>query len=82
MAAEAIRDAEGRYSSDRLDGYARRIDARFGRRAQASRPPARRPGWLISPASRLLLGSSWLTRRVLLEDWFLHARRPGLSQRA
>jgi hypothetical protein len=33
-------------------------------------------------ASRAVFQSSWLTRRVLIEDGFLHTRRPPVDLRA
>jgi hypothetical protein len=38
------------------------------------------PGWFTRLASRALFGSSWLTRRVLIEDGFLHVRRPPVER--
>jgi flavin-dependent dehydrogenase len=35
--------------------------------------------WLAPTAGRALLGSRWLTRRVLLEHWFLHRHRSALQ---
>jgi flavin-dependent dehydrogenase len=76
MAADVILAAGGEYSTSRLDVYARHIDNRFGQRAH---PVPSVPNWLTSAASAMLLGLPWLTRRVLIEDGFLHTRRTPLS---
>ena len=71
MAAEVVLDSAPDWSRDSLLPYARRIEARYGRRG---RPDlfARLPSAIRHGGARLLLGSSWLTRRVLLEEGFLH----------
>jgi flavin-dependent dehydrogenase len=76
LAADVILAAGGEYSTDRLASYARRIDQRFGQRSRAI-PSV--PHWLTSAASTVLLGLPWLTRRVLIEDGFLHTRRTTLG---
>jgi flavin-dependent dehydrogenase len=76
LAADVILDASHDYSARRLAAYARRIDQRFGPRATV--PPRAFPQWLTSLASGALLHQPWLTRRLLLEDGFLHTRRPPL----
>jgi flavin-dependent dehydrogenase len=79
LAAESISQAQQRPSEDRLASYGRRIVARFGRRPATARAASLPPRWLASAASRVLLGSRLLTRRVVLEDWFLHRRRALLT---
>jgi flavin-dependent dehydrogenase len=78
LAAETIADAYARGSRGQLASFARRIESRFGRRAVPA-PPSTLTRWLAPAAGRALLGSPWLTRRLLLEDWFLHMRRPALA---
>jgi flavin-dependent dehydrogenase len=75
LAADAILAAGKEYSADRLSSYARKIETRFGPR---SRTLPSVPQWLTAAASAALLGLPWLTRRFLLEDGFLHPRRPEL----
>ena len=79
MAAEVISTARARPSIDSLDAYPARIAARFGPRASGRAPGVALPHALLNAAGKLLLRSPWLTRRYLLEDWFLHMRRPGLT---
>jgi flavin-dependent dehydrogenase len=76
MAAEAIIDARGHYTRDRLESYERRLRDRFGSpRGPLSRaiPPA--------VARRLfprLIGVPWIVRHVVLERWFLHSNVAAL----
>jgi menaquinone-9 beta-reductase len=77
MAADVILTSAQNYSNDRLAAYAERIEARFGPRGRSSWF-GRAPEWLRSIGSRALLGSPWLTRRVLIGDGFLHTRRAAL----
>jgi flavin-dependent dehydrogenase len=76
MAAETILAARGDYRAERLEPYERQIRARFGPR----RGSAPRNGWigrlLTRLAASLLFSSAYLTRRVLVERWFLHAHQP------
>ena len=37
------------------------------------------PTWLVNSMSRFLLGSRWFSRRIVLEQWFLHGNEPALS---
>lgn len=69
-AAAVIREAAGDYRPGRLAPYMKRLHERLGR-----------PGgddlgrWVPGPArralGRMILGNPWLTRRVVLEGWFL-----------
>jgi len=78
MAADAIISAGPARESGRLEAYAAAIDRRFAPRGTPS-SLARVPDWMMSIATRALFGSSWLTRRVLIEDGFLHLRRERLG---
>jgi flavin-dependent dehydrogenase len=80
MAAARISAARGCYSQDRLAPYDTWIDQRVGPRGRAG-VFGHVPGWFTRLASRALFNSSWLTRRVLLEDGFLHVRRPQMERR-
>ena len=74
MAAACIREAAGEYGPSRLARYDAWVEERMGPRG---RPGvfAQAPDWGVRLASRALFGSAWLTRRVLIEDGFLHTRR-------
>jgi flavin-dependent dehydrogenase len=80
MAASCVVDARGRYSRDRLAAYDTWVEQRIGPRGKAGMF-AHLPGWFTRLASRALFDSSWLTRRVLLEDGFLHMRRRPVERR-
>lgn len=75
MAASVIATAGRRYARASLEPYRERLLARFGRARRRSLPlPS---GWLAG-IGRPLLATHWFTRRVVIEDWFLHARLPPL----
>lgn len=72
MAAETILTAARVYRPERLAPYRERLTARFGPR-HARRVPDYLPDGLKSALARALMASGWFTRRVVLDDWFLHA---------
>jgi flavin-dependent dehydrogenase len=78
IAADAIVRAARDYSEAALDAYARAIEARFGPRLGATTQASPMPSWLAPLATRALLNVGWLTRRVLIEDGFLHTRRKAI----
>jgi len=78
MAAEAILGAAPDYSRDHLARYSTDIEARFGRRGRRN-GLTRVPAWVRALAARVILGSPWLSRRVLIEDAFLHTRRQDFT---
>lgn len=79
LAAAAIVDARGSYTREALAGYGRAITRRFGRRLPAGREASMLPAWIGTWASRALLGTAWTTRRWVIEEGFLHPRRPPLA---
>jgi flavin-dependent dehydrogenase len=80
LAADAIVRTSPDYSRASLDAYARSVDARFGPRLATRAQPSSWPSWLAPLATRALLNVGWLTRRVLIEDGFLHKRRRAIAQ--
>ncbi|MFZ2948303.1 MAG: NAD(P)/FAD-dependent oxidoreductase [Desulfuromonadaceae bacterium] len=74
LAADTVIAADGNYRRDRLEPYAARLAGHFGRGCTEipSSP-------FFSPISRYLgarlLSSSWFSRRVVLDRWFLHRGR-------
>jgi flavin-dependent dehydrogenase len=78
MAAAVILETAPDCTDDRLAVYADRIEARFGPRQARSRF-AGLPAWVRSAAAHAVFNSGWLTRRVLLEDGFLHVRRAEMT---
>jgi flavin-dependent dehydrogenase len=77
MAASRLIAANGRYDRTALAPYDAWIDERIGPRGRTG-AMGHVPAWLARLAARTLFQSSWLTRRVLIEDGFLHVRRPLL----
>lgn len=78
IAAEVVLQAGGDFARDRLAPYAERIEERFG-------PPRLRGAgdWLPAPLLRFLaaklLATRWFSRKVVLEQWFLHRGTPPLE---
>jgi flavin-dependent dehydrogenase len=70
-AARCIVEAGGRYGADRLQPYADWLEARFPRGRHAALE--RLPQALVKAVVAGLLDTSWFTRHVLLERWFLQA---------
>ncbi len=83
LAADAILAASGDYAVGRLMPYADRLDSRFGRSGEpgVSRPPAM-VGDFKRSASHWLLKQHWFARHVVIDRWFLHAKRQPLPLRA
>jgi len=81
LAADVILAAGAQRSTASLSGYAADVETRFGPRAHASPAPQARstPAWLTASAAAAAFALPWIRRRVLLEDWFLHTKRPDLS---
>jgi geranylgeranyl reductase family protein len=79
MAARVLLGAGGRYRRADLEPYRRSIESRFGRRV--AKPGLTRlvPARVLEALGARLLASSWLTRRVVLDRWFLHAHQPALT---
>jgi flavin-dependent dehydrogenase len=81
LAAKAIVDADGKYTRDRLESYRRMLAERFGEsQADWSTWLGRRlpPQWMHRFA-RMLLGTRWFSRHVVLDRWFLHADEAALN---
>jgi menaquinone-9 beta-reductase len=76
LAARTILAAQGRYTRESLSPYREAIESRFGPRRQEEPPPHRRSFTAIAGAA--VLRSRWLTRRLVIERWFLHAHAPAV----
>ena len=82
MAAAAIVAANGDYSHDRLQPYARRLQHRFGAGPLAGLlriSPSVTSMGMSTALAPWLLGNSWFVRHVVLDRWFLHARETALA---
>ena len=76
LAAKTILDAGGHYTRDRLTSYCDRLATRFGNsqsdwatRIGRSLPPA-----AMKSLARMLLGTHWFSRHVVLDRWFLRTQ--------
>jgi geranylgeranyl reductase family protein len=76
LAAEVIADAHGDYSAANLAAYERRLRSRLG---PIRRVGAELPGGIRTVLGRLFLANALLTRKLVLERWFLHRNRPPLE---
>jgi geranylgeranyl reductase family protein len=81
IAAAVIAEANGDYSHDRLEPYARRLQHRFGGGGPLAGllriiPPAISARLSNALAPRLL-DNAWFVRHVVLDHWFLQARAPA-----
>jgi len=76
LAAQAILAGKGRTRRDDLEPYAPAIEARFGpRSARRFELPSRVAELIAGP----LLSLGWFARHMILDRWFLQARRPLLT---
>lgn len=82
LAARAIRDAlsRGPGAASDLSAYQEALDRRFGAVGQGGWDPSDLlPASLRSPVAAMLMRTSWFSRRVMLERWFLHAGEQALA---
>lgn len=78
IAADVILQAARQYGKEALRPYEQRLEARLGkpqRPGLMSRLPA---AWIHSLARRLL-ASRWFSRRVVMDQWFLHRNEKALA---
>jgi geranylgeranyl reductase family protein len=80
MAAQTVQEARGNYSLDKLEGYQRRVAARFDKAdgdwvGNISRLV---PRSLRSLLARRLLPLRWFSQHIILDKWFLHFNEPAL----
>jgi menaquinone-9 beta-reductase len=80
LAAQAIVAARGNYSREALSAYERLLARRFGTsgRDWASRAGQHLPSAWVGALGRILLGTRWFVRDVVINRWFLHANEPAL----
>jgi flavin-dependent dehydrogenase len=81
LAGEAILAADGENGPALCKTYKSFLATRFGKsqREWAFEIGGHLPTGLVSSLSRFLLASRWFSRRVVLEQWFLHCDEPSLS---
>lgn len=80
LAARVIA-ASDTYDQDALQPYAAALERRLGKPRSPGLTDSIPASWLQFVAGRLM-ATRWFTRRVVLEDWFLHRREPSLSLEA
>jgi flavin-dependent dehydrogenase len=79
LAAEAIKLADRRYTRNHLERYPRLLADRFSHgRTRAETLAKHLPRSLRNLVARRLLSQEWFCRRVVVENWFLHAHDPRL----
>jgi menaquinone-9 beta-reductase len=81
LAAKAIIAAGGEYTRERLESYREMLAARFGEVMPdwSTRIGRKLPAQVMQSVARVLLGTRWFSRRVVLDRWFLHADEPALD---
>jgi menaquinone-9 beta-reductase len=78
LAAQVIKEASGRYRRNVLERYDDLLIKQVHRARSASAEAAARwmPKRFVEAAGQGVLRSSWLTRHILLDRWFLGSGRP------
>jgi geranylgeranyl reductase family protein len=80
LAAQAIVSAQGNYGRVGLEVYRTLLAQRFGAREHWAAKLGRRvPSQLIQLLGKGLLGMPWFVRRVVINQWFLHAGEAALE---
>jgi geranylgeranyl reductase family protein len=81
LAAKAILAARGSHGPELTETYCRLLTGRFGasHKEWFFNLGRHAPTWLVSFLARFLLSSSWFSRQIVLERWFLHLGEPALS---
>ncbi|GAB4281618.1 MAG: hypothetical protein Kow0092_36830 [Deferrisomatales bacterium] len=82
LAARTALEAEGDYRRERLRVYEQRIARRLGPPRTDEGLASRMPGGLLRLAARSVLGIPTLTRRVVLDRWFLRSHLAPLAPTA
>lgn len=77
LAAEVIRECGANYSLEKLDTYRRRLYRLLGTpwTGWRARLAGQTPAWLVEGLGKTVLSSAFLTRRVLLDRWFLRRHK-------
>lgn len=75
LAAQTVLSASGDYRQEMLEPYAAAVSRRFG----ACGCDLQLPQGVKRLAGSAILSSRWLTRRLVLDRWFLHGGRQPLA---
>lgn len=79
LAATTIAEVNGRYSPERLQSYADRLQVRFGGGPVSSALSKALPDGVGAALGRRLLAAPAFVRHVVLDRWFLHRHQPALG---
>ena len=81
LAAKAILDSWQRDRAEIAATYGRLLEERFGmaKTGWCFEIGRRLPVAVVKAAGQMLLASQWFSRRILLEQWFLHIDQPALG---
>ena len=79
LAARVIRDCNGDYSAEKLQAYYQLIVKRFGERTPQPGLMERLPLGIKQIAASRLMKSSWFTKNIVADRWFLHAHEKPLD---
>jgi len=80
LAARTILEAGRRYTAENLDRYRSLIAMRFGTgKDRLSNVAKRVPDWLTGYVGGKLMATSWFSRHILIDRWFLHSHEPALE---
>jgi geranylgeranyl reductase family protein len=76
LAAKAILNADGEYTHERLSSYRELLTSRFGESQcdWATRIGRSLPSQPMQSLAKMLLGTRWFSRHIVLDRWFLHAQ--------
>ena len=78
LAAQTIKNAQGDYSDRNLQTYRQMLAARFGSRKSPITMLQLLPDSLRRALARYLISNHWFAGKVIIDDWFLHARQRPL----
>ena len=81
LAAKAILERAQQGGAELATTYRRLLEERFGtgKTGWWFEIGRRLPAAMVKAAARLLLASQWFSRRIVLEQWFLHLDQPTLG---
>ena len=78
LAADLVRQLDGRYGADQLQAYETRLTARLGKPRTYQAAGWLPAAWLQGVAARLM-ASRWFAKNVVMDNWFLRRRQQALS---
>jgi len=79
LAARVIRHCQGDYSADQLRLYQEMIEQRFGHRQPEPSLLDRLPPGIKQWVASELMKTSWFTRKIVTDRWFLHSHQEPLN---